>query len=131
MHAMGFAHFALVYGAILYLLIAEASILASEGTMFLVMDGGMRLIGGLFFAVAALLPYVLASAGCRKVGHVSWFLILAVCVFVVHTWLAVDATFLASSSTAVLGLLFFPAYLSVPILLLWGILRFARERRTK
>lgn len=126
MHAMGFAHCALVFGAILSLLIAEASVLASEGTAFLVVDGSLRLIGGLFFAAAALLPYVFASAGSRKVGHASRFLLLTVCVFIVQTWLTVNAILLESSSTAVLGVLFFPVYLCAPVLLLWGYLHLAR-----
>jgi len=49
---------------------------------------------------------------------------LAACIFVAHAALNIQALVFPTTSTAALGMIFLPVYLSMPVLAVWGIARF-------
>lgn len=95
-----------------------------------VVDVGVRVVGGIAFAALAFLPYGTAlrtarATGCRRVAAaVAWL------VFAVNLWY-LYAEFLAPRACcgASFLLVFLPLYLTLPVLVMWGALKAVRYRR--
>jgi hypothetical protein len=100
--------------------VREASVVIAEGILFFVFDFIVRLGGGIPIAFLTYLPYYVASSAVQKTGYGPLFAVLTLFIFIAHVWLSINAVFFPQGSTSSVGLLFFPIYLALPLLVIWG-----------
>jgi len=113
-HLLGFAIFVGTFAVAVYFYVNEKQYIWNPDLLGL-------LIGGSLYAAVTLVPYWIASEAAKKTNRSNLFFVVSLLVFIVHIWLSVDALFLPKGSTSGVGIFFFPFYLSVPIILAWGL----------
>ena len=119
-HLLGLTTSVGTYSIIVYLLMQEAPVLLAENVIFFVLYLLTQLLGGALLAFLSYLPYHTASVAAQKTGFTLLFAVVALLVFLAYAWLGIDALFFPKESTSSIGILFFPFYLAIPVLVLWG-----------
>jgi hypothetical protein len=105
----------IMMGTVLVGILGESRQLWREGAAFFFSDVGLRLFGGACIAILSGAPYLMLASAARKVGPPQLFKIAAVVILVGQLCFMSYILFFVHSSTAAIGLLFMPLYLSIAI----------------
>lgn len=120
-HLLGLAMVVLTYAIVIGDVVLDATVLWQQSPVSLASDVARRLAWGLFFSLAAGLPYGAASLATLRTGRSKLFATMAGLVWVAHVALTLYWVAIAPGPIGAVAMFFFPFYLVAPVVLVWAL----------